>query len=589
MGLGVLEDRKLKVVPGTATLEDLEGSTLVAELEDAAHLKRAKDGIIILVPQPSDDPDDPLNWPIWRRDMITFFLCLMSIIASTVSPLMAANTVTLLTYYAQNGVQVDVTDLALLTGYNLLGTAIGGFIVVPLARVWGKRWLILLGAIVIIISSIWCGLSNTSYNSLVAARFFQGMGLAPYEGLVNAMVGELYFVHESGVRIALSNLCLFGGAFFTPVIVGKVTATINWQWTFFFVAIFCAAIFPIVYLYCPETAYNRDSYQPKRRTSDAPTSQTTTAATPADRTGEKMAYAVNETPVRSTSNESSSSTGGGIARKSDGPDSQREMFEMSPLPASNAAPAPLISKKNLRLFTGRKTHESFWKLALRPLPLVLQPAFFWAMTIQGLMIAWVAMLGVSLALFTLKLGFTEVETGYMYTGAFIGALFAFVVAGAVSDPLVKWLTKKNGGIFEPEFRMVLVIGQVIFGIGGLFGYGVVSADAKYGWLLPDVFFGFVVAGMTFGAIVSAQYIVDGYRDLTIEGFTILVMFKNFIAYAITYKGFDWLAEEGSEGMFFMFAYIQIAVCAMTVPMYIFGKRNRSFFTRYDVLEMLYLR
>jgi len=582
MGLGVLEDRKLAQVPGTATLEALEGITRASDLEDASNLKRAKDGIIILVPQPSDDPDDPLNWPLWRRDMITFFLCLMSIIAATVSPLMAANTITLLTYYASHGVQVDVTGLALLTGYNLLGTAIGGFIVVPLARVWGKRWLILLGAVIIIISSIWCGLSGSNYNSLVAARFFQGMGLAPYEGLINAMVGELYFVHESGVRIALSNLCLFGGAFFTPVIVGKVTATINWQWTFYFVAIFCAAILPLIYLYCPETAYNRDDYQPKRRTSATPVQRVSTAG---DRPGEKNGFSINEQPSYSLSHESSSSQ----ERKSDGPESQREMFEMSTYPAPGASSGPLISRKNLRLFTGRKTHESFWKLALRPIPLVLQPAFFWAMTIQGLMIAWVAMLGVSLALLTLKLNFTEVETGYMYTGAFIGAIGAFAVAGLVSDPLVKWLTKKNNGIFEPEFRMVLVIGQVIFGIGGLFGFGVVSADAKYGWLLPDVFFGFVVAGMTFGAIVSAQYIVDGYRDLTIEGFTILVMFKNFIAYAITYKGFDWLAEEGSEGMFFMFAYIQIAVCALTIPMYIFGKRNRSFFTRYDVLEMLYLR
>lgn len=26
---------------------------------------------IILVPQPSDDPNDPLNWPLWVRDLIS--------------------------------------------------------------------------------------------------------------------------------------------------------------------------------------------------------------------------------------------------------------------------------------------------------------------------------------------------------------------------------------------------------------------------------------------------------------------------------------------------------------------------------------
>jgi MFS family permease len=102
--------------------------------------------------------------------MITFFLCLLSVLASTLSPLLAANTLTLLVYYKG---QHSITDMALLTGYHLLGVGISGFFVVPLARVWGKRWLILLGTLIIIISSIWGGLSGENYNSLVAARFFQ--------------------------------------------------------------------------------------------------------------------------------------------------------------------------------------------------------------------------------------------------------------------------------------------------------------------------------------------------------------------------------------------------------------------------------
>ena len=55
------------------------------------------------------------------------------------------------------------------------------------------------------------------------------------EALVNASVGDLYFLHERGKRMALATLCLFGGAFLTPVIVGKMTSTMGWQWTHFFV------------------------------------------------------------------------------------------------------------------------------------------------------------------------------------------------------------------------------------------------------------------------------------------------------------------------------------------------------------------
>lgn len=85
--------------------------------------------------------------------------------------------------------------MALLTGYHLCGVGVAGFIFVASARVWGKRHLYLLGTVLIIISSVWGGASGTNYKSLLWARVIQGVGLAPFEALVNASVGDLYFVH----------------------------------------------------------------------------------------------------------------------------------------------------------------------------------------------------------------------------------------------------------------------------------------------------------------------------------------------------------------------------------------------------------
>ena len=87
--------------------------------------------------------------------------------------------------------------MALLTGYHLLGVGVAGFFFVASARVWGKRHLFLLGTVLIIISSAWGGASGHSYKSLLWARIVQGVGLAPFEALVNAAVGDLYFVHVS--------------------------------------------------------------------------------------------------------------------------------------------------------------------------------------------------------------------------------------------------------------------------------------------------------------------------------------------------------------------------------------------------------
>jgi MFS family permease len=75
-----------------------------------------------------------------------------------------------------------------------LGVGVAGILFVPSARIWGKRHLFLLGTVLIIASSAWGGASR-GYGSLVWARVFQGIGTAPFEALVNASVGDLYFVH----------------------------------------------------------------------------------------------------------------------------------------------------------------------------------------------------------------------------------------------------------------------------------------------------------------------------------------------------------------------------------------------------------
>jgi hypothetical protein len=45
-------------------------------LSPDAVLKTAKDGKTVLIPQPSDDPRDPLNWPTWRKHVTLLVICI---------------------------------------------------------------------------------------------------------------------------------------------------------------------------------------------------------------------------------------------------------------------------------------------------------------------------------------------------------------------------------------------------------------------------------------------------------------------------------------------------------------------------------
>ena len=147
---------------------------------------------IILVPQPSDDPNDPLNWPLWKRDLITFILSSTAIFATALGPILAANTIELATYFG-----TTFARIAELTGYFLLGVGVAGFFFIPTARIWGKRHLFVLGTVLLIVTSAWGGGSGTNYTSFLWARIFQGVATAPFESLINAAVGDLYYVHVS--------------------------------------------------------------------------------------------------------------------------------------------------------------------------------------------------------------------------------------------------------------------------------------------------------------------------------------------------------------------------------------------------------
>jgi MFS family permease len=129
--------------------------------------------------------------------LILCFLCLTSVFATALGPILAANTLTLSLIF-----EVPFTKIAILTGYFLMGVGVAGILAVPSARIWGKRHLFLLGTIVLIGTSAWGGASR-SYASLLWARIFQGVGTAPFEALVNAAVGDLYFVH---VRLEYSEV-----------------------------------------------------------------------------------------------------------------------------------------------------------------------------------------------------------------------------------------------------------------------------------------------------------------------------------------------------------------------------------------------
>jgi hypothetical protein len=91
----------------------------------------------------------------------------------------------------------------------------------------------------------------------------------------------------------------------------------------------------------------------------------------------------------------------------------------------------------LRLFTGRKSDEPFWKILLRPFPLYLHPAVAWGSITQGTLIAF--LVAISTVIAEIFGGpphfFSNSKVGFFYTGPFIGGIIGFIVGISPSPPI----------------------------------------------------------------------------------------------------------------------------------------------------------
>ncbi|KAI9658975.1 MAG: hypothetical protein M1821_001935 [Bathelium mastoideum] len=153
---------------------------------------------------------------------------------------------------------------------------------------------------------------------------------------------------------------------------------------------------------------------------------------------------------------------------------------------------------NLRsaLDTGRTPKELFLTSIVRPIKLLfLSPIVFSLSLYTATVYSYLYLMFTTFPrVFQGQYGFSNGSIGLTYLGVGIGSFFGLVFCGAVSDRLVKSLSKRNGGKPKPEFRLpAMFIGAFLVPIG-LFLYGW-SADKRVQWIVPIIGTAFVGSGM----------------------------------------------------------------------------------------------
>lgn len=89
---------------------------------------------------------------------------------------------------------VDYTAAVALTAVPLMVSALAGMAGTILARVWGKRPVYLVSAMVVFIGSAWNIDTGGQFAQDMAARIFQGLGWGAFDTLVLGSILDTFFV-----------------------------------------------------------------------------------------------------------------------------------------------------------------------------------------------------------------------------------------------------------------------------------------------------------------------------------------------------------------------------------------------------------
>lgn len=142
--------------PGTVRLEDI----LKSQGED-----------IILQPQPSDDPNDPLNWSRLRK---YWNFALVSFYALMVFALIDAATPTWGPMNLQLGFSYPILNDSYAIGCGTL--AFGAFLLIPFALKYGRRPIYILSTIIQFAVSIWSAKLETVADLMLVNAISCGVG-----------------------------------------------------------------------------------------------------------------------------------------------------------------------------------------------------------------------------------------------------------------------------------------------------------------------------------------------------------------------------------------------------------------------------
>ncbi|KAI7463353.1 MFS general substrate transporter, partial [Hortaea werneckii] len=215
---------------------------------------------------------------------------------------------------------------------------------------------------------------------------------------------------------------------------------------------------------------------------------------------------------------------------------------------------------------------------------LLFPNVLWAFCLNGLTI------GVNIAIGTTYgeimqtgYGWGHSSVSYVTAGQIVTALIALPVLGKGSDWAIKRAAKRNGGVHEPENRLLLLWLPIIVGVISATIYGQAAQHPdQYHWFAIAFAYAayyFCFLGANIGGIT---YLLDSYPARSAPVLVVICAFRGFVSFGTSYGVTNFIETSGYDGSFGTYAGLTALFGLLGLPVFFYGKRIRQFTGKWAV-------